>query len=66
MSVPELKLKPAVIDLNVFKKAKKVRKEKAINELITNLVLLQKKEDDGLKEISNMCNMKECDGERKT
>ena len=54
-----------VIDANLFKKNKKLKKDKIVDDIIKGVVVLHKKVDDSLKELSNMC-CKEKDGKRKT
>ena len=48
-----------VVDVNLFRKNKKLKKDSAIDEVITKLVLMHKSADEGLKEISEMCFQKD-------
>jgi len=44
-----------VIDVKIFKKNKKIKKDEAVDDIINKLVLLHKSADDGLKELAQMC-----------
>jgi hypothetical protein len=50
-----------IIDANLFKKNKKLQKDTITDDIIKAFVLLHKKTDDGLKELSEMC-LKNKDG----
>lgn len=65
MENQEQKLKNNVVDASLFKKNRKLNKDKAVDDIITGIVLLHKKADDSLKELSEMC-CKETDGKRET
>lgn len=45
-------------DINFYKKAKKLVKDKTMDNIISKLVLLHKSIDDQLKEISDICSNK--------
>jgi len=44
-----------VIDANLFKENKKLKKDKGWNDIISRLVTFYKKTDDELKELSELC-----------
>jgi hypothetical protein len=48
-----------VVNAKEFKKNKKLKKDKAVNDIIGKLSLLHKKADDGLKELVEMCHCSE-------
>lgn len=68
MENQDQKLENKVIDAKLFKKNKKLKENKLVDDIITGVVLLHKKADDGLKELSEMCCKKdseeEIDGKR--
>lgn len=44
-----------VVDANLFKKNKKLKKDRNWNDIISKLVLMHKKTDDELKELVQLC-----------
>jgi len=65
MENQDQKFKSNVVDAFLFKKNKKLKKDKLVDDIISGIVLLHKKADDSLKELSEMC-YKEADGKRET
>jgi hypothetical protein len=44
-----------VVDANLFKENKKLKRDKSWNDIISHLVSFYKKTDDELKELSELC-----------